>query len=113
MPDCLFCKIIDGTFPAAKLFEDENIIAFADINPQAPAHVLILPRKHISSLAGAGPEDTLLLGQLLIAAQRLAAKQGLGKGYRTVINTGKDGGQTVDHLHIHLLGGRMMHWPPG
>jgi histidine triad (HIT) family protein len=113
MSDCLFCKIVNGTIPAAKLFEDQNIVAFADINPQSPTHVLVIPKKHIASLNAAGPEDTLLLGQLLEFAAKTASQSGLNKGYRLAINTGEYGGQTVDHLHIHVLGGRQMHWPPG
>jgi len=113
MSDCLFCKIISGEIPAKKLHEDDVSVAFADINPQAPTHVLIVPRKHIASLAEAAPEDTALLGTLLSTAAKLAESFGLSKGYRVVINTGDDGGQTVGHIHLHLLGGRAMHWPPG
>jgi histidine triad (HIT) family protein len=113
---CLFCKIVDGTIPAKLVHQDEDVIAFADINPQAPVHILIIPRKHIASLLFAGQlggQSTALLGKLLAAAAQIAAEQGLHNGYRTVINTGSDGGQTVEHLHVHLLGGRAMHWPPG
>ena len=110
---CLFCKIIAGEIPSKKVFEDELAFAFRDINPQAPSHVLIVPRKHISSLAHAGEEDQALLGHLHLVAARIAESDGLMKGFRTVINIGADGGQTVDHLHIHLLGGRAMSWPPG
>jgi histidine triad (HIT) family protein len=110
---CLFCKIIDGSIPSTRIYEDEECIAFADIHPQAPAHLLVVPRKHIGSLAEAASEDTPLLGHLLARAADLARQRGLTKGYRTVINTGADGGQTVDHLHLHLLGGRHMAWPPG
>jgi histidine triad (HIT) family protein len=110
---CLFCKIVAGEIPSKKIFEDELAYAFRDINPQAPTHVLIVPRKHIASLAETGVEDQALLGHLHLVAARIAGSEGLAKGFRTVINTGADGGQTVDHLHVHLLGGRPMSWPPG
>lgn len=110
---CLFCKIIAGEIPSKKIFEDELAYAFRDINPQASTHVLIVPRKHIASLAEAGAEDQALLGYLHLVAARIASSEGLAGGFRTVINTGNDGGQTVDHLHVHLLGGRPMSWPPG
>jgi len=112
-PDCLFCKIVAGTIPAKRLYEDEESIAFADINPQAPAHLLIIPKRHIASLAQAVAEDTPLLGHLMTVATGIARTHGLANGYRIVINTGDDGGQTVHHLHLHLLGGRHMTWPPG
>jgi histidine triad (HIT) family protein len=112
--DCLFCKIVSGAIPAKKVFEDDQAIAFRDINPQAPVHILVVPKKHIGSLDEAeGNEDKPLLGHLLALVQQIARSESLGGGYRTVINTGPDGGQTVDHLHVHLLGGRAMHWPPG
>jgi histidine triad (HIT) family protein len=110
---CLFCKIIAGEIPSKKVFEDDLTYAFRDINPQAPTHVLVVPRKHIASLAVASAEDQELLGYLHLVAARIANSEGLSKGFRTVINTGPDGGQTVDHLHVHLLGGRAMLWPPG
>jgi len=109
----LFCKIAAGLIPVTRLYEDDHLLAFPDINPQAPTHILIIPKQHIASLAHATPADTPLLGQLLSAAAKLAMQQNLATGYRTVINTGPDGGQTVHHLHLHLLGGRAMHWPPG
>ena len=112
-PDCIFCKIAAGTIPAKLIHEDDRIIAFADLNPQAPTHLLVIPREHLPSLAAAAAEHTELLGQLLAAATDIARQQGLAKGYRIVINTGPDGGQTIGHLHLHLLGGRAMHWPPG
>lgn len=111
--DCLFCKIVAGVIPAKRLYEDEHTLAFADINPQAPVHVLLIPKRHIASHAHALPEDAALLGKLLASAGEIAREQKLENGYRLVINTGPDGGQTVDHLHVHLLGGRAMHWPPG
>ena len=110
---CLFCKIIDGSIPSKVEYQDETCYAFADIHPQAPVHLLIVPREHLSSLAAAGVEHPALLGHLLEAAANLARSKGLAKGYRVAINTGEDGGQTVDHLHLHLLGGRPMTWPPG
>jgi histidine triad (HIT) family protein len=110
---CLFCRIIAGEIPSKMVFEDDVTFAFRDINPQAPTHVLVVPRKHVASLADATAEDEGLLGYLHLIAARIANSEGLGNGFRTVINTGADGGQTVDHLHVHLLGGRSMHWPPG
>lgn len=110
---CLFCKIIQGTIPSTAIYQDDQCYAFADINPKAPTHILIAPRKHLDSLAIAQGEDRPLLGHLLWAAAEIARKHGLHKGYRIVINHGVDGGQTVDHLHIHLLGGRGLTWPPG
>jgi histidine triad (HIT) family protein len=111
--DCLFCKIVAGTIPAKKIYEDELSLCFADINPQAPTHLLIIPREHIPSLAHAGQRHAALLGHLAGKAAEVAREAGLDRGYRVVINTGRDGGQTVDHLHLHLLGGRHMTWPPG
>jgi histidine triad (HIT) family protein len=111
--DCLFCRIVNGEIPARKVHEDDFAIIFADINPAAPIHLLVIPRKHIASLAEVGAENQELLGHLLSTAAQVAAKQNLAKGFRVVINTGQDGGQTVDHLHLHILGGRAMHWPPG
>jgi histidine triad (HIT) family protein len=111
--DCIFCKIAAGTIPAKKIFEDEQILAFHDIDPKAPKHILVIPKKHMASLADADPGDEALLGHLMLAVAEIAREQGLGKGYRVVISTGPEGGQTVDHLHLHLLGGRQMHWPPG
>lgn len=111
--DCLFCLIVAGSIPAQRQYEDEDFLAFADINPQAPTHLLLIPKKHISSLAGAAPSDTPLLGQLMATAAEVARRKGLGQGYRVVVNTGDDGGQTVQHLHLHLLAGRQMTWPPG
>ena len=110
---CLFCKIIDGTIPSTAVYQDDKCYSFADIHPQAPVHLLIVPREHLVSLAEAGEEHPALLGHLLWVTARLSQEKGLAKGYRVVINTGDDGGQTVDHLHLHLLGGRPMAWPPG
>jgi len=111
--ECIFCKIVTGKIPSRKLYEDELTYAFPDINPQAPVHTLIVPKKHMASLDRADSNDKDLLGHLLDVTRRLAKEQKLGNGYRVVINTGANGGQTVDHLHLHLLGGRAMHWPPG
>lgn len=111
--DCVFCKIVSGEIPAQKIYEDEFCVAFSDIHPQAPVHLLVVPRRHIASLAETGAKDAALLGHLVVAAKNLAADQKLGKGFRIVVNTGEEGGQTVDHLHLHVLGGRNMHWPPG
>jgi len=110
---CLFCKIINGTIPSTAVYEDELCYAFADIHPQAPVHVLVAPREHIVSLADSDRGDRELLGHLIWAAGEIARVKGLPKGYRLVVNTGEDGGQTVDHLHVHLLGGRALSWPPG
>jgi histidine triad (HIT) family protein len=113
--DCLFCRIIAGDTPAADLLHsDERCIAFRDINPQAPVHVLVIPREHMDSLDDAAQRDEALLGHLLRVGARLANEQGLSEsGYRTVINTGAGVGQSVLHLHVHVLGGRGMSWPPG
>ena len=111
--DCIFCKIVSGSIPAKKVREDEDLLAFHDIDPKAPRHILVIPKKHIGSLAEAKPGDEALLGRLLVAVSEIAREQGLGNGYRVVISTGAEGGQTVEHLHIHLLGGRQMRWPPG
>ncbi len=111
--DCIFCKIIEGAIPSKAVYQDELAFAFVDINPQAPTHVLIVPREHIASLDEVSKDRLNLLGHLLWVAADIADKRGLGKGYRVVLNTGEDGGQTVDHLHAHLLGGRSLTWPPG
>jgi histidine triad (HIT) family protein len=113
MSTCLFCKIVSGEIPATRLYEDDELLAFPDINPQAPTHILIIPKNHLASHAHALPGDVTMLGYLLHTAGEIARRQNLTNGYRLVINTGPDGGQTVEHLHIHLLGGRPMHWPPG
>ena len=112
--DCLFCKIIQKEIPAQIVHEDELCVAFEDINPQAPVHILILPRRHLPSLNDAAPEDAPLLGQLHVVAARLAQEKGIAEsGYRTVFNTGAGAGQSVFHIHLHLLGGRSFSWPPG
>ena len=109
---CIFCRIAKGEIPAEMVANNRDIAAFRDLNPQAPVHILIIPKKHIPSLDDTG--DTFLLGQMLSLATAIARQEKIAKtGYRTVINTGKDGGQSVDHLHLHLLGGRPFVWPPG
>ena len=110
---CLFCRIVDGTIPSTAVYQDDQCYAFLDIDPKAPVHVLVVPRKHIASLAEAEEGDQALLGHLLWAAAEIARAKGLAKGYRVVISTGRDGGQTLDHLHLHVLGGRSQMWPPG
>lgn len=112
MSDCIFCKIIARRIPAEFVYEDEQAVAFKDLNPQAPTHVLIIPKKHIASLAAARDEDTPLLGHLQRVAREIAVSAKL-TGYRLVTNIGREGGQSVDHIHYHLLGGRVMRWPPG
>jgi histidine triad (HIT) family protein len=111
--ECLFCRIVAGSIPAKRVYEDELCLAFADINPQAPTHLLVIPKEHIASTAHAEATHGPLLGHLVAKAAEIAREAGLAKGYRLVINTGDDGGQTVDHLHVHVLGGRHMSWPPG
>lgn len=109
----LFERIIAGEIPAQFIHQDDHCVAFPDISPQAPTHVLIVPRKPLPRLAEAEDADQALLGHLLLTARRLARDLGLGKGFRIVINNGPDGGESVPHLHVHLLGGRALHWPPG
>jgi histidine triad (HIT) family protein len=109
---CVFCKIARGEIPATKVYEDDQILAFNDISPASPTHILLIPRKHYTSLSEFDGNDKALLGELLFRAKELANELGLEKGYRLAINTGIDGGQTVFHLHIHLLGGRSLRWPP-
>ena len=112
--NCLFCKIVAGEIPAALVHEDARAVAFRDTNPQAPTHVLVIPRAHIESLNDAARADEPLLGHLLRVAARVANQEGLSEtGYRTVVNTGPDAGQSVLHVHVHLLGGRSLAWPPG
>ena len=112
--DCIFCKIIKGEIPGKKVYEDDEMLAFHDLRPMAPVHVLLIPKKHITSLLELETEDITLAGRLLYKAQELAREQGCGEnGARFVINAKRHGGQTVDHLHIHILGGRALGWPPG
>jgi histidine triad (HIT) family protein len=112
--DCLFCKIAAGKIPATILHEDPHLVSFRDINPKAPTHVLVVPRKHVPAIDALRPEDAELVGRMVLEAARLAAEQNLtGTGYRLVFNTGEWAGQTVDHIHLHVLGGRRLGWPPG
>jgi histidine triad (HIT) family protein len=113
MAETIFSKIIDRKIPARIEHEDNRCLAFHDVAPQAPTHVLVIPKKPIPSLADLEPADEALVGHLVMVATQLAAKLGLGDGYRLVVNCGRDGGQSVDHLHVHLLGGRQLRWPPG
>jgi histidine triad (HIT) family protein len=113
MSTSIFSKIISRDIPADIIFEDERVVAFFDIAPQAPVHVLIVPREEIRSIDDLNPEHEILVGHMVLTAQAIARDLGLDAGYRLVMNCGHDGGQTVWHLHLHLLGGRSMHWPPG
>lgn len=111
-PECLFCRILSGAIPAKKVYEDGQTLVFEDIRPQAPVHWLLIPKRHIRGLAEAAPADAAVLGELQLLAARLARQQGMS-GYRTVFNVGEQAGQSVFHLHLHLLGGRPLAWPPG
>jgi histidine triad (HIT) family protein len=113
MADTIFGRIIRGEIPAAIVHDDDRCLAFHDVAPQAPVHVLVIPKLPIVSLAETGPDDADLLGHLVLVATQLARSLGLDDGYRLVVNCGRDGGQSVDHLHVHLLGGRRLSWPPG
>lgn len=114
MQDCLFCKIINREIPAEIVYEDEQVLVFKDINPMAPVHLVIIPKKHIPTLADMDENDTLLIGRVQLTAARLAVEMGLNDGgFRLVSNCGRDGGQTVMHIHYHLLAGRPFTWPPG
>lgn len=114
MTDCLFCRIAKKEISATVRYENDEFIAFADISPAAPSHTLIIPKRHLDSIDVASDADEAFLGRLMLTAQKIARQEGLqDDGYRLVINTGKAGGQTVQHLHVHLLGGRDMQWPPG
>lgn len=114
IPDCIFCKIASGQIKPELLYEEEQIIAFWDLNPQAPTHVLIIPRIHIATLNDLTLEQAPLIGQMILTAQHLAQKTGIAqRGYRTVFNCNAEAGQSVFHIHLHLLGGRILGWPPG
>jgi len=114
MSDCLFCKIIDGKISATITYRDEDVLAFKDIGPKAPLHELVIPLRHMSSLAEAKPEDAALLGKLMIVASQQARAAGFAeRGFRVVMNAGPDAGQTVHHVHLHVLAGRELGWPPG
>jgi histidine triad (HIT) family protein len=112
--DCLFCRIISGELPSAQIYSDDVVVAIRDISPQAPTHILLLSRKHIASVREMGGQDHDLIGRMFAAGTELATREGIAEdGYRLVVNVGQNGGQTVDHLHVHMLGGRRMTWPPG
>lgn len=114
MDNCIFCSIAAGEIPADIVYQDEAVVAFRDLNPQAPTHLLVIPRKHLATLNDVTADDEWLLGRMYGAVREITAAQGLADpGYRTVINCNEAGGQAVFHVHLHLLGGRMMHWPPG
>lgn len=114
MEDCLFCMIAAGTIPSAKVYEDDEVVAFRDINPQAPVHVLVIPKRHIQSAHHIRMEDSATVMAMYAAAQRVAEELGISEdGYRIVTNIGRDAGQSVPHLHFHILGGRSLQWPPG
>ena len=114
MDDCIFCKIANGDIPADIVYRDEHVVGFRDLTPQAPTHVLIIPKKHIATLNDLLPEDEEIVGRMVGAAREIAMQEGIADaGYRTVFNCNEQGGQTVFHIHLHLLGGRPMRWPPG
>ena len=114
MSDCLFCKIVNREIPGSIVYEDERVLAFNDINPQAPTHVLLIPKRHIPTLTDLQPGDDPIVGELVRRAAAIAAERGIAAGgFRTVINTNRDAGQTVFHIHVHLIGGRGLGWPPG
>jgi len=114
MADCLFCKIVAGEIKARIVVETDDVLAFRDIDPKAPVHVLVIPKQHIASINDIQPEHAGLVGQLYLAAKAVAESEGIAEtGYRTVINCGADGGQLIPHIHLHVLGGRQMTWPPG
>lgn len=113
-PECLFCRIVSGELPSSQVYSDDNVVAIRDIAPQAPVHVLLLSRRHVPSVDELTADEGELVGQLFSVARDIARNEGVAdSGYRLVVNVGRNGGQTVDHLHVHLLGGRQMHWPPG
>jgi len=114
MADCLFCRIVNREIQATIVYEDDKVVAFNDVNPQGPTHVLVVPRRHIETLNDLGPDDDQLVGELVRRAAAIATQRGIAAGgYRTVFNTNREAGQTVFHIHLHLIGGRTMHWPPG
>jgi len=114
MSDCIFCKIVSGDIPANIVYQDDDVLAFRDLGPQAPVHVLVIPKRHISTINDLQPEDAELIGKMYLAARLIAKQEGMDEsGYRCVMNCNADGGQTVNHIHLHVLGKRQMVWPPG
>lgn len=114
MTDCLFCKMVNGQIKPAVVYEDDDVLAFRDVNPQAPTHVLIIPKLHISTVNDLDEGSAHLVGRMILAAKQVAADAGIAeRGYRTVLNCNPEAGQSVYHIHLHVLGGRAMHWPPG
>lgn len=114
MSTCIFCRIVGGSIPARVVYQDEDTLAFDDITPQAPVHTLVIPKRHVAAVQDLGEADQALLGRLLLTCRKVATEKGLAEsGYRIVANTGRDGGQSVFHLHFHVLGGRHLAWPPG
>lgn len=113
MTNCLFCKISNGDIPSSKVYEDENFLAFNDIDPKAPIHVLVIPKKHFENISELSMKDESLTSGLMKAASKVAQQENLTKGFRVVLNTGEEGGQSVFHVHAHVLGGRSLNWPPG
>ncbi len=111
--DCLFCKIASGEIPSTIVYQDDEIFAFRDIDPKAPTHILVIPKKHIKSVSDIEGSDKELIGKIFLKIKEIAIKEGLDSGYRVVTNIGEDGGQSVAHLHFHILGGRALSWPPG
>lgn len=111
--DCIFCKIVNGEIPSAKVYEDDTVVAFNDLSPQAPVHILIIPKEHIASCDDVTEENCAVIGHIFAVAAKIANEKGLDKGYRIVNNCGDEGGQTVKHLHFHLMGGRQFTWPAG
>lgn len=114
MSDCLFCKMVAGEIKPTTVYEDDEVLAFRDLNPQAPTHVLVIPKAHISTINDVLPDQAALIGKLFLAAQQVAKGEGIAeRGYRTVMNCNREAGQSVFHIHLHVLGGRAMNWPPG
>lgn len=114
MNECLFCKMVSGEIKPTTVYEDDEVLAFRDLNPQAPTHVLVIPKLHISTINDVQPDHAALVGKLFLAAQKVAQADGIAeRGYRTVMNCNREAGQSVFHIHLHVLGGRGMHWPPG
>ena len=114
MSDCLFCKILDGEIPCDKVYENEHVIVFRDVNPQAPTHVLVIPRNHISTVNDLTEDNKNIVGEMMLAAQHVAKLEGIDEaGYRLIMNCNEGAGQTVFHIHLHVLGGRALNWPPG